>query len=171
MTYVRHAQVESPLRQLTVVAEDDNLVGLYFPEHRYPPKESDVGQRVDVETDETLSTVENQLQEFLDGNRQEFHVPVRPHGDDFSQQVWSLLRGIPYGETTSYGQLAERLGNKRLAQRVGQAVGHNPVSIVIPCHRVLGADGSLTGYAGGLDRKRYLLELEEPAAADSGRLF
>ncbi|MHA2787567.1 methylated-DNA--[protein]-cysteine S-methyltransferase [Corynebacterium sp. S7] len=171
MTFVRHTQVESPLGRLTVVAEDENLVGLYFPEHRYPPKDSDVGQRVDVGSDETLSTVENQLQEFLDRERQKFHVPVQTRGDEFSQKVWTLLREIPYGETTSYGQLAERLGNKRLAQRVGQAVGHNPVSIVIPCHRVLGVDGSLTGYAGGLERKRYLLELEEPTAADSGRLF
>lgn len=98
-------------------------------------------------------------------------MPTRTGGDEFFEQVWALLCEIPYGQTTTYGALAERLGDRRLAQRVGQAVGRNPISILIPCHRVLGADGSLTGYAGGLDRKRFLLELEEPVEASASRLF
>ncbi|WP_301200637.1 methylated-DNA--[protein]-cysteine S-methyltransferase, partial [Corynebacterium stationis] len=85
--------------------------------------------------------------------------------------VWALLQEIPYGETMTYGEIAQQLGNKHLAQRVGQVVGRNPVSIIIPCHRVIGSDGSLTGYAGGLDRKRFLLELEEPAEVTETRLF
>ena len=92
-------------------------------------------------------------------------------GDEFSERVWALLKEIPYGETTTYGALAAALGNPRLAQRVGQCVGHNPISVIIPCHRVVGADGSLTGYAGGLDRKRRLLDLEEPPEVAAARLF
>ncbi len=99
-------------------------------------------------------------------------MATRTRGDEFCERVWALLRDIPpYGETTSYGALAERLGDRRLARRVGQAVGRNPVSILIPpCHRVLGADGSLTGYAGGLERKQFLLDLEEPVAATPAAL-
>ena len=87
-----------------------------------------------------------------------------------SERVWTRLCEIPYGQTTTYGAIATELGNRNLAQRVGQAVGHNPISIVIPCHRVVGADGGLTGYAGGLDRKRRL-DLESPAPDEAGRLF
>lgn len=101
--------------------------------------------------------------EFLAGERKTFDLSVRTQGDEFSERVWAMLCEIPYGETPTYGVLAERLGNRRLAQCVGQAVGRNPVSIVAPCHRVVGAGRSLTGYGGGLDRKRFLLELEEPA--------
>ena len=95
-------------------------------------------------------------------------MPLVTRGDDFSERVWKLLREIPYGQTTTYGALAERLGDKSLAQRVGDAVGHNPLCVFIPCHRVVGANGALTGYAGGLKRKQFLLELEEPVGA---RLF
>ncbi|WP_312977210.1 methylated-DNA--[protein]-cysteine S-methyltransferase [Corynebacterium sp.] len=112
-----------------------------------------------------------QLTEYLEGARKSFDVPITTHGNAFSEKVWALLRQIPYGETTTYGALAASLGNPRLAQRVGQVVGQNPVSIIIPCHRVVGADGSLTGYAGGLERKRWLLELEEPVEISSSRLF
>jgi methylated-DNA-[protein]-cysteine S-methyltransferase len=92
-------------------------------------------------------------------------------GDDFQQRVWAILREIPYGTTTTYGAIAGRLGDKALAQRVGQAVGRNPLSIVVPCHRVVGSNGWLTGYAGGLERKRRLLDLEQPMDARAGRLF
>ena len=91
-------------------------------------------------------------------------------GTELETKVWALLRELPFGSTTNYGQLAEQLGNKQLAQAVGRAVGHNPISIFIGCHRVIGSDGSLTGYAGGLARKQALLELENPAIA-AGRLF
>lgn len=112
-----------------------------------------------------------ELDEYLAGQRTQFTIAVQPQGNDFSQEVWALLQEIPYGETMTYGEIAQQLGNKHLAQRVGQVVGRNPVSIIIPCHRVIGSDGSLTGYAGGLDRKRFLLELEEPAEVTETRLF
>ncbi len=105
------------------------------------------------------------------GRQHAGEAPRTADAAGFSRQVGDMLGDIPYGSTTTYGELALALGNRALAQRVGQAVGHNPVSIIIPCHRVVGADGSLTGYAGGLDRKRALLSLEEPEPAAAGRLF
>jgi methylated-DNA-[protein]-cysteine S-methyltransferase len=92
-------------------------------------------------------------------------------GDEFQRRVWSILEDIPYGATSTYGEIAEQLGDRALAQRVGKAVGQNPLSVVIPCHRVVGKNGSLTGYAGGLKRKQFLLELEEPAEVRTERLF
>lgn len=172
----RHGIIDTSLGELLLVAVDDGmtdgLAGVYFPAHTYPPSPDEIGERVDeVSSDPVLGAASRQLREYLAGGRSAFEIPLAPRGDDFSQRVWEILREIPYGETTTYGRIAERLGNRALAQRVGQAVGHNPVSIVIPCHRVLGADGSLTGFAGGLERKRALLELEEPDAAEAGRLF
>ncbi len=107
-----------------------------------------------------------QLEEYFGGSRHTFEVPSRLEGSEFQRRVWSVLEEIPYGETTTYGEIAARLGEP--AQAVGKAVGQNPLSIVVPCHRVIGKDGSLTGYAGGLKRKQFLLDLEEPVGA---RLF
>lgn len=171
MTNLRHTQIETALGDLTLVADGEQLTGLYFPEHWHLPEASMFGERVDADTDDVFVLAKAELDEFLAGERETFDLPVWTQGDEFSERVWSMLREIPYGETTTYGALAERLGNRRLAQRVGQVVGRNPVSIVIPCHRVVGAGGSLTGYAGGLDRKRFLLELEEPAETKKSRLF
>ena len=168
---VRHARVQTTLGELTVVADGDALSGLYFPGHWYLPQESTLGVLVDGDSDEIFAQVQAELTQYLAGERRAFDAAVSTRGDEFSEAVWAMLREIPYGETTTYGALAQRLGNRHLAQRVGQAVGHNPVSILIPCHRVVGADGSLTGYAGGLDRKRLLLELEEPAEVAASRLF
>lgn len=110
----------------------------------------------------------NQLTDYFAGKRRCFDLPLALHGTEFQLSVWALLRTIPAGETTTYGALARKLGEQRggripSAQAVGGAVGHNPVSIVVPCHRVVGANGSLTGYAGGLERKAALLTLEEAA--------
>lgn len=168
---LRHARVTTSIGELTLVAEDDALTGLYFPGHWHLPVESSFGVRVEVAGDALLARAVAELGEYLAGTREAFELPVATHGDEFSERVWALLRTIPYGRTTTYGALAEQLGNPRLAQRVGQAVGRNPVSIVVPCHRVVGAGGSLTGYAGGLDRKRRLLELEEPDDVAGSRLF
>lgn len=175
----RHASVPTPLGPLLCVAQgaavgdaqDDALSGVYFPGHRPAPAAPDVGARVPLETDPLLSETARQLREYLAGRRDEFQLPLATPRDDFARRVRELLREIPYGKTSTYGELAERLGNRHLAQRVGQAVGRNPLSIVVPCHRVVGADGSLTGYAGGLERKRLLLELEEPAHRAEERLF
>lgn len=167
----RHAYAETSLGELLFVTDGDALTGVYFPGHRYPPAAEAIGERVDEASDPVLAQAAREVREHLAGERSRFDVPVRTAGDEFSERVWALLREIPYGETTTYGAIAETLGGKGLAQRVGQAVGHNPISIVIPCHRVVGADGSLTGFAGGLERKRTLLELEEPAEVAATRLF
>lgn len=171
MTTACHTLVETRLGDLTLVAEEDALTGVYFPQHRYPPAPDSIGDRVDAAARPVLARAAQQLAQYLDGDRHDFDLALAPRGDDFSCTVWDRLQEIPYGTTTTYGRIAQQLGNPRLAQRVGQAVGHNPLSIVIPCHRVVGADGSLTGYAGGLPRKRLLLDLEEPAAASEARLF
>lgn len=169
MDGVRHARIDTEVGELVVVADGRDLTGVYFPGHRHLPDPQAFGEEVRSAADSVMTDVAAQLTDYLDGGRQAFDVPVRTHGDAFSEQVWALLRQIPYGQTTTYGALARQLGNRHLAQRVGQVVGRNPVSIVIPCHRVVGADGSLTGYAGGLERKRHLLDLERPATDD--RLF
>lgn len=162
-----HTIVDSPLGALTLVAEDGALTALYFEGHlRMPPRDT-FGPRADAEFEEAR----RQLGEYFAGERTEFDLPLAPRGDGFQRQVWDLLTRIPYGERRSYGELARELGDRHLAQAVGAANGRNPISIVVPCHRVVGADGGLTGYAGGLDRKRFLLDLEEPDGQKAGRLF
>ncbi|GGB76974.1 methylated-DNA--protein-cysteine methyltransferase [Knoellia flava] len=167
----RHTTLATELGDLLAVAEGDALAGLYFPRHWHPPAAGSTGPEVSATGDPVFEATRTQLAEYVRRERTTFTVPTVTHGDAFSERVWDLLMGIPYGETTTYGAIARELGNPRLAQRVGQAVGRNPVSVLIPCHRVVGADGSLTGYAGGLERKARLLEIEEPAEAAEARLF
>ena len=167
----RFGMLDSPVGKLQAVACGDALSGLYFTPHTYPPDPGSIGAETTVAGDPVLSPVQVELDEYFAGDRTAFTVPLLTEGDAFSESVWQMLRDIPFGETVTYGELAVRLGNKNLAQRVGQAVGHNPISIIVPCHRVVGADGSLTGFAGGLDRKRFLLTLEEAPAETAGRLF
>jgi methylated-DNA-[protein]-cysteine S-methyltransferase len=111
-----------------------------------------------------LDAAAAQLREYLAGERTDFDLPLRPLGNEFEQAVWAELRRIPYGETTSYGEIARRIGHPGGARAVGRANGRNPIAIVVPCHRVIGSDGSLTGYGGGLDLKRALLTLEAETA-------
>jgi methylated-DNA-[protein]-cysteine S-methyltransferase len=111
-----------------------------------------------------LDAAATQLREYLAGERTEFDLPLRPHGNAFEQLVWAELARIPYAETTSYGEIARRIGHPGSARAVGRANGRNPIAIVLPCHRVIGSDGSLTGYGGGLDLKRTLLTLEAETA-------
>jgi len=162
-----HALLDSPLGDLTVVAEGGALTALYFPGHLRMPPPGTFGPRDDA----AFAAVRDQLAEYFAGERTSFDLPLAPRGGDFQQRVWRLLRAIPYGETRTYGDLARELGDPALAQAVGAANGRNPLSIVVPCHRVVGAGGSLTGFAGGLSRKRFLLTLEEPAPTTAGRLF
>lgn len=156
----RHTTIPTAIGDLLLLAEGDDLTGLYFPEHWYPPAASALGEAVDVVTDSLFERASEQLVEYLAGERTEFELLLSAAGGDFEQRVWAELRSIPYGHTTTYGAIARTLGGPALARRVGYSVGHNPLSIVVPCHRVLGADGRLTGYAGGVDRKQALLELE-----------
>lgn len=166
----RYTLVGTELGQLTLVADGDDLVGLYFPHHWYRPEPDTLGLPVAAADDPVLAAATVQLDEYLAGARRELDVPLATNGDELQERVWALLRETPYGRTTTYGELAGRLGDRSLAQQVGQAVGRNPLCVFIPCHRVVGKDGRLTGYAGGLSRKRWLLELEEPAEVGAGRL-
>ena len=167
----RHATLPTALGDLLVVADGDGLTGIFFPGHWHPPAAGSIGVEVDPRGDPLFTALDAQLGEYLDGRRTEFDLPLSPAGDEFQHAVWTMLREIPYGETSSYGELALRLGDRNLARRVGNAVGRNPLSILVPCHRVVGADGSLTGYAGGLERKRFLLELEGAPVVAQARLF
>jgi methylated-DNA-[protein]-cysteine S-methyltransferase len=163
-----HTVVDSPVGDLVLVAEDGALSGLYFAQrHRGRPEPREFGARDDT----GFGPAREQLKEYFAGQRREFDLPLAARGDDFHRRVWDLIAAIPYGRTRTYGALAADLGDRHLAQAVGGAVGANPLSLLVPCHRVTGAGGNLTGYAGGLDRKRFLLDLEEPAETKEARLF
>jgi len=167
----RHVVVDTLLGKVTLVASGESVVGLYFPRHWHMPARDALGAEVPVADDALLNVAAGQLGEYLTGERGSFDLPAAASGDPFQERVWELLRDIPRGETVTYGALAARLGDRALAQPAGQAVGRNPLCVIVPCHRVVGADGRLTGYAGGLTRKQFLLDLEEPALAKAGRLF
>jgi methylated-DNA-[protein]-cysteine S-methyltransferase len=163
-----HTIIDSPLGPLTLTARGGTLSGLYFPGHWYPPGRDQLG----VRSERGFERAEGELGEYFAGGRTEFELSTAAAGDEFQRRVWTLIERIPYGETTTYGEMAAALGDPTLARRVGGAVGRNPLSVIVPCHRVVGKDGKLTGYAGGLERKRFLLELEAPAAvAAEPRLF
>ena len=152
-----YAIVDSPIGELLLTAEDGLLTGLHFSPFAVGP-----GWRHDPDA---LKEAATQLGEYFAGERTDFALELAPHGTEFQQSVWAMLREIPYGETTTYGALAGRLGNPRTVRAVGLANGRNPIAVIIPCHRVIGADGSLTGFGGGLDRKRALLDLEAGVSA------
>jgi methylated-DNA-[protein]-cysteine S-methyltransferase len=169
---IRHTTVSTDeISDLILVATDDAITGIYFPKHWTNPDWSSFGEPVDAASDPVLAGAVVQLREYLRGERRDFDFPIELQGNDFQQRVWRILRDIPFGETRTYGDIAEELGDRSLARMVGQAVGHNPISIVVGCHRVVGKSGSLTGYAGGLERKAFLLDLEEPDLERSARLF
>lgn len=151
-----HTVVDSPVGPLTLVAEDGLLRGLYMEQHRHCPPRETFGDR----DPEPFERVTDQLAEYFAGERREFDLPLTLAGTPFQRVVWAALRDIPYGATVSYGELAERIGRPTASRAVGLANGKNPVSIVVPCHRVVGAGGDLTGYGGGIDRKRHLLDFE-----------
>jgi len=167
----RHAVIDTVLGEVTLVASGRSIVGLYFRHHWYRPAEATFGRRVPITSDELLGDAASQLQDYLDADRVAFDLPTATAGDSFQESVWELVRQIPRGQTVTYGDLADRLGDKTLAQSVGQAVGRNPICVILPCHRVVGAGARLTGYAGGVARKKFLLDLEEPASAKAERLF
>jgi methylated-DNA-[protein]-cysteine S-methyltransferase len=155
-----HTTIDSPIGELTLVATDDVLSGIYFPGHWHMPALEVFGAR----SQRGFELAQRQLDEYFAGERTEFELARTVVGDDFQRRVWALIDRIPFGQTTTYGEMARELGDPMLAREVGAAVGRNPLSIVVPCHRVVGKDGKLTGYAGGLERKRFLLELEGAGA-------
>lgn len=154
-----HTVVDSPVGPLTLVAVDGVLTGLYMEQQRYRPAHETFGFR----DDEPFVECARQLQEYFAGTRTKFDVPLGFVGTPFQRTVWTALCEVPHGETVSYGQLADRIGRPTASRAVGLANGHNPISIIVPCHRVVGAAGDLTGYGGGIPRKRYLLDLERGA--------
>ena len=169
--HTRHCVIDSQLGELTLVADGEALTGVYFPHHWHRPDRVTFGPVVDTASDALFAEASVQLTDYLGGDRAGFDLPVNPHGDERQHRVWKMLTAIPYGGTVTYGELAAALADGTTAQEVGQAVGRNPLCIVIPCHRVVGSNGQLTGYAGGLKRKQFLLELEEPADVKAARLF
>jgi len=156
-----HAVIDSMVGPLTIVAEDGQIRCLYMDLQRHRPADDELGEPDPRGRGaEPFKAAADQLEAYFAGELTAFDLPLAPRGSEFQQRVWAALREIPYGETESYGDLAERIGSPGAARAVGLANGKNPISIVIPCHRVVGSDGSLTGYGGGLDRKRQLLDLE-----------
>lgn len=169
MQYI--SRYHSPLGNILLAADELGLTGLWFEGQKYFALYLD-SDREEKELP-VFETAKCWLDVYFSGKEPDFSVPLHFTGTDFQNEVWELLRAVPYGKTTTYGELAKRLAKKRglermSAQAVGGAVGHNRISIIVPCHRVVGANGSLTGYAGGLDRKIKLLVLEK---ADTEKLF
>jgi methylated-DNA-[protein]-cysteine S-methyltransferase len=155
--------IESPVGDLRIVASDAGVRAVLW--------SSDDSSRVPLRTNlegceshSILAHAALELTEYFAGERQEFDVPLDPEGTEFQHQAWLALRAIPYGETVSYGEQAERMGDKNKARAVGAANGRNPISIIVPCHRVVGSNGSLTGFAGGIETKRWLLAHEQKVA-------
>lgn len=163
---------ESPVGPLLLMSDGQSLIGLHTDSDKHRP-----ATRPDwIEDDDAVpfAEVKAQLRDYFEGRLTEFDLPLAPQGSEFQLRVWQKLRGIPYGETISYVELARRIGNPNASRAVGMANSRNPISIIVPCHRVIGADNSLTGYAGGLERKRMLLAHEaekRPARGVSESLF
>ena len=174
----RYTLIQSPIDELLLVADGDAIVSLRMAAPRGRDRLIDPRATRD-DHDPLLLRAASQLDEYFSRKRIAFDLPLRPAGTEFQRRVWDALLDIPFGRTQSYGELARTLGDANASRAVGLANGRNPIAIIIPCHRVIGADGSLTGFGGGIERKRLLLELEgaiqravtlfEPAG-DSGML-
>jgi methylated-DNA-[protein]-cysteine S-methyltransferase len=156
-----HTVVDSPVGPLTLVAADGFLAALYMTEQRHRPPAEVLGEPTEDPDGQPFAAASRQLREYFDGERTEFDLELALGGTTFQRRVWTALQGIPYGQTISYGQLADRIGQPSASRAVGLANGKNPIGIIVPCHRVVGADGSLTGYGGGIERKRFLLAHEQ----------
>nr|WP_031060622.1 methylated-DNA--[protein]-cysteine S-methyltransferase [Streptomyces ochraceiscleroticus] len=155
---------ETPVGPLTLVARDGALTGLYMTDQRHRPPQETFGHPEEPAA-EPFATAIRQLRAYFAGELTAFDLPLRLDGTPFQRRVWAALCEIPYGGTLSYGELAGRLGKPSAARAVGLANGKNPIGIIVPCHRVVGAGGGLTGYGGGLDRKRRLLDFERQVTA------
>ena len=153
-----YKSVSSPIGRLKLIASDRGLVAILW-EHD-SPRRVRLAELVECVEHPVLVRTENELNEYFAGKRSTFTVPLDMSGTYFQKQVWEALLGIPYGDTRTYGQLAKQLGNPKATRAVGAANGRNPIAILVPCHRVIGYSGKLTGFAGGLDAKAHLLRLE-----------
>jgi len=152
-----YTHVESPIGRLMIAADDAGLRAIEFPENRHPVRREGEWREG---RHPWLDEARRQLGDYLTGARQGFDLPLAPRGSDFQMRVWQALRSIPFGTTWSYAQLARKIGQASAVRAVGTANGRNPLPIIVPCHRVIGADGSLTGFGGGLPTKAFLLRLE-----------
>ncbi|ANH94263.1 cysteine methyltransferase [Streptomyces sp. SAT1] len=159
----QHTVIDSPYGPLTLVVDDGVLCGLYMTDQRHRPPQESFGEPADGTG--PLGAAADQLDAYFSGRLREFTLPLRLAGTPFQRRVWEQLCRIPYGETRTYGELAHALGAPGASRAVGLANGKNPIGIIVPCHRVIGAGGSLTGYGGGLARKRRLLDFEQGAGA------
>lgn len=148
----------SPVGELTLVADAGGLAAILWENDR--PGRVRLGSMHEAADHPVLAETERQLGEYFAGERRSFDIPLSFAGTDFQKSVWAALLTIPFGETRSYGEIADQLGKPRASRAVGAANGRNPISIIAPCHRVIGSSGQLTGFAGGLEAKKYLLELE-----------
>ena len=159
---IRYDFMASPVGSLLLAATDTHIVTVRFAPHSADDAEERGWTRATGGTsaDRILDDARLQLSEYFAGERTTFELPIAPDGTEFQRQVWTALRAIPFGGTISYGELARRVGDPKAMRAVGAANGRNPIPIIVPCHRVIGADGSLTGFGGGLDRKRWLLAHE-----------
>ncbi|OKH67250.1 cysteine methyltransferase [Mycobacterium sp. SWH-M1] len=166
MESVRYRTVDSPIGVLTLAGVGDRLQHLRMVDQTYEP--SRAGWEPD---DGAFTDAVRQLDEYFRGQRQEFEIELDAVGTEFQRTVWAALQTIPYGETRSYGEIAAHIGSLGASRAVGLANGHNPISIIVPCHRVIGANGSLTGYGGGLERKKLLLGMEKSYAPAGATLF
>ncbi len=163
---MRYRTIDSPIGPLMLAGSGSALTSLRMIDQTYEPS------RADWSLDPgSFSTAVEQLDAYFAGERIDFDMELDLRGTEFQRRVWQALLTIPYGETRSYGEIAEQIGAPGAARAVGLANGHNPIAIVVPCHRVIGASGSLTGYGGGLNRKRALLELEKQRASANLTLF
>lgn len=155
---MHYTVTDSPIGILMLTGSEDGLNGLYMSDAHHARTVDPEWVRTDALA--LFEDVSRQLDEYFSGNRKEFEVPLVLSGTEFQREVWAALRTIPYGQTASYGEIAAQIGRPGASRAVGLANGRNPVGIIVPCHRVIGADGTLTGYGGGLDRKQWLLSLE-----------
>ncbi len=150
---MNNTTISSPIGPLTISADDDNIRKITFSEGTGGDLDKQLSHRV-------LSSACRQLEEYFDGDRTEFDLPLNPEGTDFQKKVWETLLDIPFGYTFTYLELAQKLGNRDTIRAAGRANGQNPIPIIIPCHRVIGSDGKLVGYSGGIERKQWLLKHE-----------
>lgn len=147
---ISQTTLSSPLWELTLIADETHLRELRFGRLPWESRENSI-----------LIEAKKELEEYFDGKRKYFDIPLAPHGTEFQEKAWKALTMIPYGETRSYGEEAQLAGSPKAVRAIGWANNKNPIAIIIPCHRVIGSDGSLTGYAGGVDKKKYLLDMEK----------
>jgi methylated-DNA-[protein]-cysteine S-methyltransferase len=153
-----YKKIDSPVGKLTLVASDKGLVAILWENDK--PNRVRLSELVEEDSHSVLIEAERQLKEHFTGKRKTFSVPLDIRGTSFQRSVWEALLAIPFGETKTYGQLAKQLGNPQATRAVGAANGRNPISIIVPCHRVIGSSGKLTGFAGGLENKERLLNME-----------